>query len=273
MYNEGEKVQGACRMEKRPERNFGDAVCQPFYFESAHETKKHGVLLIHGFTGTAAHMRLLGERLSERGFTVRGINLPGHATDMDDMANCTWEDWLDAAKDAFLELKQKCDYVSVAGLSMGGCLSLIIGEQMQPTAIAPISAPMGTQLPLWLATVTRPVLPTIWWKTRDGNPVPVVNEYDYGYPGFRNSCARHLDKLIKMARRNLHAVTCPVIVVQSHADETIIHQSAEIILNGVSSETKSVLWLDDVPHVCTITHEAENIADALASCFRAAEGN
>jgi carboxylesterase len=259
-------------MDKRPERNFSDAVCQPFFLQGkAVNGKPHGVLLMHGFTGTAAHMRLIGEKLHARGFTVMGINLPGHATDMDDMAKCTWADWLNAAKDAFLALKKQCDYVSVAGLSMGGCLSLILGEQMQPAAIAPISAPMGTQLPLWLATLTRPIFPTIWWKSRDGNPVPLVNEYDYGYPGFRNTCARHLDRLIKMARRNLHAVTCPVLVVQSHADETIIPESAEIILKGISSEQKSVLWLDDVPHVCTITHEAETIAEALASHFRRAE--
>lgn len=259
-------------MDKRPERDFSEAVCQPFFLEGMPcGGKTHGVLLMHGFTGTAAHMRLIGEKLHESGFTVMGINLPGHATSMDDMAQRTWEDWLNAAKDAFLALKKQCDYVSVAGLSMGGCLSLILGEQMQPTAIAPISAPMGTQLPLWLATLTRPIFPTIWWKSRDGNPVPVINVYDCGYPGFRNSCARHLDKLIKMARRNLHAVTCPVLVVQSHADATIIPKSAEIILNGVSSEQKRVLWLDDVPHVCTITHEAEHITAALTEHFRGAE--
>ena len=259
-------------MDKRAERNFSDAVCQPFYMQGHRaDGKTHGVLLIHGFTGTAAHMRLLGDKLHERGFTVMGINLPGHGTDMDDMARRTWEDWLNAAKEAFMQLKQGCDYVSVAGLSMGGCLSLMIGEQMQPAAVVPISAPMGTQLPLWLAMLTRPIFPTIWWKTRDGSPVRVVNEYDYGYPGFRNRCARHLDKLIKIARRNLHAVTCPILVVQSHADETIIPESAGIILEGVSSEDKGVLWLDDVPHVCTITHEADRIAAAMENLFRSAE--
>lgn len=259
-------------MDKRPERNFSDAVCQPFFMQGeARDGKTHGVLLIHGFTGTIAHMRPIGEGLHARGFTVMGINLPGHATNMDDMASKTWQDWLGAAKEAFLELKKQCDFVSVAGLSMGGCLSLMIGEQMQPTAIAPISSPMGTQLPLWLATLARPIFPTIWWKTRDGKPVPVLNEYDYGYPGFRNGCARHLDRLIKISRRNLHAVTCPILVVQTHADETIIPESAEIILSGVSSEQKRVLWLDDVPHVCTISHEAEHIAEEIAMHFRQAE--
>lgn len=259
-------------MERRPERNFKDSVCQPFLWEGERRSgKSHGVLLIHGFTGTVAHMRLIGEELHARGFTVMGINLPGHATDMDDMARCTWEDWLNAAKDACLQLKERCDHVSVAGLSMGGCLSLIIGEQMQPTAIAPISAPMGTQLPLWLAALARPVFPTIWWRTRKEGSASVDERYDYGYPGFRNGCAPHLSRLINIARRNLHAVTCPILVVQSHADETITADSAEVIMKGVSSQRKGVLWLDDVPHVCTISREAGNIAEALAEHFRQAE--
>lgn len=259
-------------MEKRPERDLSAAVCQPFLLEGEkRDGKTHGVLLLHGFTGTAAHMRLVGEKLHDHGFTVMGVNLPGHGTTMDDMAKCTWQDWLDAAREAFLGLKQRCDYVSVAGLSMGGCLSIILAETMQPTAIAPISAPMGTQLPLWLATLARPVLPTIWWKSRTGDLIPVANEYDCGYPGFRSSCARHLARLIKLSRRDLHAVNCPVLVVQSHADETITPDSAEVILGGVSSGRKGVLWLEDVPHVCTITREADNIAAAIADHFRQAE--
>lgn len=261
-------------MTRRPERDFQDEVCQPFWLEGKPQNgKSHGVLLMHGFTGTIAHMRLVGEALNRQGFTVMGINLPGHASSMDDMAAKTWQDWLDAAKDAFLQLKRKCDYASVGGLSMGGCLTLILAEQMQPTAIAPVSAPMGTQAPLWAATLLSPVMKTIWWKGRDGEPIPLVNEYDYGYPGFRSSCAKHLDKLIKLARCNLHAVTCPILVVQSHADKTITEDSAEVIMRGVSSASKGILWLEDAPHVCTITKESERIAEAIAEHFRQAEEN
>ena len=259
---------------KRTVRRFTDAACQPFLLEGEERGgKRHGVLVIHGFTGTIAHMRPVADLLNKQGFTVMGINLPGHGTDMDDMAGKTWQDWLNAAKDAFLQLKGSCDFVSVAGLSMGGCLTLLLGEQMQPTAIAPISAPMGTKAPLWAATLASPVLKTVWWHSRREVPNPVRNEYDYGYPGFRSRCARHLAKLIKLARRDLHAVTCPILVVQSHADETIAEESAGVILTGVSSGKKSVLWLEDAPHVCTITKDAERIAAALGEHFRQAESS
>lgn len=259
-------------MERRVERDYSDEVCQPFLLQGDRRNENsHGILLLHGFTGTIAHMRLIAEELRARGFTVMGINLPGHGTNMDDMARCTWQDWLNAAKDAFLQLKKHCDHVSVAGLSMGGCLSLIIGEQMQPTSIATISAPMGTQMPLWLAALVRPVLRTIWWNPREDIHGLVDERYDYGYPGFRSRCGGHLARLIRMARCDLHAVHCPILVVQSRADSVISADSASVILQGVSSERRGVLWLEDVPHVCTISREAGNIAAALAEHFRRAE--
>lgn len=261
-------------MTHRPEHDYTQELCQPFLLEGAARSgKTHGVLLLHGFTGTIAHMRLVAEELHRQGFTVMGVNLPGHASSMDDMAQSTWEDWLNAAKEAFLQLKEKCDYASVAGLSMGGCLTLIIGESMQPTAIAPISAPMGTKAPLWAATLASPFLKTIWWNTRREGELPLDVRYDVGYPGFPSSCARHLARLIRLARRDLHAVTCPILVVQSHGDDTITADSAGIILQGVSSERKAVLWLEDAPHVCTISREAQRIGAALAEHFRWAEAH
>ncbi len=259
-------------MPDKIEINFADAACQPFLLEGeARDGKRHGVLLIHGFTGSVSHMRPLGEALHERGFTVMGINLPGHATSMDDMAKCTWQDWLEAAREAFLALKQRCDFVSVAGLSMGGCLTLIIGETMQPTAVAPISAPMGTRAPLWLATALSPVMKTVCFQPKGDAQRMLDERYHYGYPGFRSSCAKHLARLMRMARQDLHALTCPLLVVQSRADETITASSADIILQGASSARKGVLWLENVPHVVTITQEKDRIAAALAEHFRQAE--
>ena len=59
---------------------------------------------------------------------MRTINLPGHATTLEDMRRCSWQDWLNAAKEAFREMKEQYRFVSVTGLSMGGCLTLMIAE-------------------------------------------------------------------------------------------------------------------------------------------------
>lgn len=255
-------------MQKRAEIDFSMPQCQPFDFPGG----EHGVLLIHGFTGSAAHMRLIGEELHAQGFTVKGINLPGHATHMEDMANYTWKDWLQAAKEAFLELKACCRYVSVAGLSMGGVLTLLLAEQMDVTAAAPISAPMAVQQKmLALAGPASLFVKTIMWGD-DSHRAKLMNmDYHYGYQGFPTRSGADLYKLMRMARKNLHAVTCPIVAVQSHADETISEDSAEVMIEGVSSEKKGILWLEMVPHVCTISPEYKRIAETIARLFRDAE--
>lgn len=255
-------------MGQRPEKSFTDAACQPFSFPG----DEHGVLLIHGFTGSASHMRPLGERLNAAGFTVEGVNLPGHAASMEEMGKTGWQDWLEAAKTAFFRLQQRCRYASVAGLSMGGCLTLLLAEQMHPTAIAPISAPMAVQNRLLpLAGLMKGLIPHISWQERDETAYPLDDRYDYGYTGFPTKCAADLHHIIKMARQDLHAVTCPILAVQSSGDETIDHRSIDIILDGVSSEVKGALRLKDVPHVCTISDALPAIADGVAETFRAAQ--
>lgn len=255
-------------MQKRAEVDFSMPQCQPFDLQGG----DHGVLLIHGFTGSAAHMRLIGDELHARGFTVKGINLPGHATQMMDMANYRWSDWLAAAKAAFVELKEKCKYVSVGGLSMGGVLTLLLAEQMDVTAAAPISAPMAVQNKLLgLAGPASVFIKTIMWGDDSYRAKLMDLNYHYGYAGFPTRSGADLYRLMRMARKNLHAVTCPLLVVQSHADETIAPESADVMLEGVSSTRKGVLWLEMVPHVCTISPEYKRIAEAMAETFREAE--
>ena len=76
--------------------SFDHEVCKPFY----HKGSDNGILLLNGFTGCAAHMRPLAEQLAGLGYTVRTINLPGHATSEEDMAKSDWQQWLHSAKEA-----------------------------------------------------------------------------------------------------------------------------------------------------------------------------
>ena len=253
-------------MKKRQLRSFADEVCRPVHIQG----DRHGILVLHGFSGTIAQMRPLIDRLAEQGFTVRGINLPGHAQTMQAMARSTWQDWLDAAKNAFMELQQQCDQVSVVGLSMGGCLALILAEQMRPTAIATVSAPMGSKAPLWLCGVAWPIIPTIYWKARKEGSL-IDDRFDYSYPGFPTHRGLHLQKLISLARRDLYCVQCPALIVQSRMDDTVAATSADVILKGIASTRKGVMWLEDAPHVCTLTPDVERIAQEIGKHFRQAE--
>lgn len=241
---------------------FDQTCCRQFDFEG----DSNGILLLHGFGGSVAHMRPLGDALHERGFTVKGVNLPGHAVDEAAMGETGWQDWLQAAKEATVELRKSCETVTVCGLSMGGVLALLIAEQMKIDACVPISAPMATRNKLMpLAGILAPFYPRISWASQERRHPGLDREYDFGYSGFPTRKAADLSRLIHLARRNLFNITCPILCVQSGGDEVIWRGSADRILNGVDSEDKQKLWLKDAPHVCTISHELTAIVDAVTA--------
>lgn len=242
---------------------------KPFFLEGG----EHAVLLTHGFTGTPGSMRPLGEKLHQAGFTVQGILLPGHGTNVDDMAKSTWQQWLEAELKAVYALQERYQYVSVCGLSMGGVLSLIAAEQKDVTCCIPISAPMKIRFPLiGLAKPASYLIPRMQWgpesAVRDGQ---LMKEYNLGYVGYPTAKAHDLNILMKRARGNLFAVSCPVLVIQSHADATIHRSSAQTILDGIEHEQKEVLWLDDVPHVCTLSKALPAIAQKTIETLKKAE--
>lgn len=244
---------------------FDAEVCKPFYSKG----DGNGILLIHGFTGSAAHMRKLADALAARGYTVKTINLPGHATTEDDMAKCSWKMWLQASKEAALEIIESCDTFTVCGLSMGGVLALLIAEQMRADACVPISAPMATKnrmLPL--CGIVSPFIKRISWAPPSERHKSLDPDYDYGYTGFPTKTGADLHKLITLARRNLFNITCPTLAVQSDEDETVWEGSADCILNGVGSEVRQKLWLHGVPHVCTISVELDAITDAMDALIK-----
>ncbi len=239
---------------------FNREVCQPY----RHDGSKNGILLVHGFTGSAAHMRKLAEALASRGHSVRTINLPGHATTEDDMAKCTWQGWLYAVKQAAMDMMNEMDTFTICGLSMGGVLALLVAEQMKVDACVPISAPMAVNNRLLpLAKFAAPLMPRIAWGPPTERHAALDSAYDFGYTGFPTAKGADLNQLIKLARRNLFNITCPVLCVQSDADETIWAGSADAILEGVSSGIRQKLWLTEVPHVCTISRELPSIAEAI----------
>jgi carboxylesterase len=84
----------------------------------------HGALCIHGFTGNPSSMRGVAEAFAAAGYHVELPRLPGHGTDVSDMLGTRWEHWSAEVDAAYRRLAERCDRVVVAGLSMGGSLTL-----------------------------------------------------------------------------------------------------------------------------------------------------
>lgn len=83
-----------------------------------------GALCIHGFTGNPSSMRGVAEAFAAAGHHVELPRLPGHGTAVSDMIPTRWHHWTAAVEEAYQSLAARVDQVVVAGLSMGGSLTL-----------------------------------------------------------------------------------------------------------------------------------------------------
>jgi carboxylesterase len=245
-------------------QDFSLPQARPFDFPRGN----HGVLLIHGFTGSPAHMRLIGEGLRDKGFAVRGILLPGHGETPEALSRASWQDWLLACRQEARDMRENYRYFTVAGLSMGGCLALMVGEQMRPDACVAIAAPMKTVNRFrYIAPAAAVVRPMIH-KRADGSRDTLIRDYDIGYDSYPTRSVGQLNAIIRKAKRDLHLIRCPLLTIQSRRDGTVTADSPKIILEGVSSAVKAQLWLESAPHVCTISQEYGKVVDGMADFLK-----
>jgi carboxylesterase len=84
-------------------------------------------LLLHGYLGSTRELRPLAEALAGAGVTARAELLPGFGeAGRPQLQRVRAEDWLDAAKRAWLDVTQGATHRTLVGFSMGGALALAL---------------------------------------------------------------------------------------------------------------------------------------------------
>lgn len=200
-----------------------------------------GVLCIHGFTGTPYEMRYLGGELSGRGFTVRGMALPGHATVIEDLLDRRWQDWAAAVTAAYDELATRCDRVAVVGQSLGGLLALDLATRRTPAAIASLAAPLwldGVGGVIARALTRGPLAGRVRYLPKLGGSDVRDADAKRANPSYRTLPVVPLGQLLAymgVVDAALPAVRAPLLVLHATHDHTAPVASAQRIADRVAT--------------------------------------
>ncbi|MDY6793989.1 MAG: alpha/beta fold hydrolase [Actinomycetota bacterium] len=228
---------------------------QPFSFEGG----RTGVLVVHGFTGCTQSMYALGEGLAEAGFTVAAPRLPGHGTTVKDMSTKTWREWTDEAEKDLQDLLGRCDKVFITGLSMGGTITLYLGEKYNDrvAGLMPINAAVAKLNPLLpLTPVAKYVLKTI---PGVGCDIKDPNSKESCYDKVSVHAAAELYELMKTTRNGLPDITVPILVFTSREDHVVPPKNGPYIVDRVGSRDKELVWLENSYHVATLDYDKDEI--------------
>jgi esterase/lipase len=216
-----------------------------------------GALLVHGFTGSPQGLRGIGEHLAAHGIAVAGIRLPGHGTTWEDCNTTTSVDWVEAVERGYDLISQGRDEVFVVGLSFGAALALDFAAR-RPEDVAGLVClatflqtkdPRSHLSPL-IRRVTKSVAGV-------GNDIADPDGREIAYERFPTIAGASMLSFAKRVRLRLSQVDCPVLVMHGRNDHTARPFNAHLVLDGVSSSDKQLVWCERSYHVITLDHDRD----------------
>lgn len=227
---------------------------EPFFFPGG----KTGVLLIHGFTGAPKEMRLMGEALNQRGLTVLGVRLAGHATRPEDLIRSRWQDWMASVEDGINLLKNSCVRIFYAGLSLGGALALTTAARIPPSGVIAMSA-LYSLPDDWRLNFARPLSHIVPWIKKE--PADSTTSDDphrhVDYPAYPTRSFAEVHDLTKVMHQRLREIKTPVLLVNSKSDTVVPPAHAEKINKLLTTKVVEQLILEKSGHVVTEGEERE----------------
>lgn len=131
---------------------------QPFLLQGG----TPAAVLVHGFPGTPAEMRPLGQALHDLGWTVHAPLLPGFGAQINKLGEHGNADWVAAVENALRALRQDHSPLLLIGFSLGGALALQTAAKSPPDALALLAPFWQAENIVWALTpiLTR-IFPTL----------------------------------------------------------------------------------------------------------------
>lgn len=220
---------------------YKDPEHEPFFFNSLPRTESRGAaLLIHGFPGTPAEMRPLGQALHAAGWQARGLLLPGFGKQIAHLADQRAEDWVAAAVTELRALRREHERVALIGYSMGGAVAINAAAQEAPDRLALIAPfwTLTTGWQDWIWPVARRIFRTLRpFKDADFSDPKARQELrnfmpdaDLDDPAVQqairgitlpSSVLNELRRVGRMAYRHIREVPTPGLVIQGSRDEVV----------------------------------------------------
>jgi carboxylesterase len=172
------------------------------------------------------------------------------------MEETSYKDWLQELEQAYLKLKSVCSHVFIAGQSMGGVLSLIVGNKVNPAGVITINAAFS--VPGYEVYKDE----HDWKYVQEGQPdIKDDSVIEITYPAVPVHAIKQLLALIEIGKDTLARVTSPLLLFKSLDDHVVPAESSDYVYNHVSSIEKQIVELTNSYHVASMDFDKFAIVD------------
>jgi len=255
---------------------------------SIRNNNEKAVLLLHGLTGTPLELRWVARDFSKANYDVYFPILPGHCSNLEELKKTKWEELYNFAKSFYLDLKAKYSEVFVAGLCVGGMLSLVLGMEFSDIdGVASWSPAMGIDgwaipwyrflLPLGLYT---PLKHIYYWREKE--PFGIKNEAmrkkimqmmklekneAMAYDKIPAPTIVELKRMARYIKKHINLLKAPFILIHSKEDDLSSIKGARFIYEKAPSKIKKFVELSNSYHIITMDNEKDVVSRESIAFF------
>jgi len=231
-------------------------------FELTTEAPSGGVLLLHGMSDSPYSLRALAKTLSQRGYWVIGLRLPGHGTAPSGLKYITMDDMTAAVRLAMEHLASKLGGkpIHIVGYSTGAALALDFALKAMEGSASPVPASLVLISPAIRIHATAafasfkdrlsfiPGLGKLAW-------LQILPEFDpYKYNSFATNAGGVVHRLTRSVDGRVAArvrsgpdkVLPPILVFKSTVDSTVTTEAVVDRLLKLLSPRRHELVLFDI---------------------------
>ncbi|MFB4169928.1 alpha/beta hydrolase [Virgibacillus sp. JSM 102003] len=241
---------------------------KPFTFESG----PRAVLLLHGFTGHSADVRMMGRFLEKKGYTCHAPIYRGHGQEPEELVKASADEWWEDVQNAYNHLKELgYKEIAVAGLSLGGVLGLRLAYTEQVKGIIPMCAPMFFDNQEELTKGYK--FKAKEFKQLEGKDADAIQQEVAELIENSQGMFQDLGELITQVQNNIDTIYTPTFVVQAQQDEMINKESATYIFENVEADQKDIKWYEESGHVITMDKEKEQLHEDVFQFLESLDWN
>lgn len=231
---------------------------KPFTFEAG----KRAVLLLHGYTGHSADVRMLGRYLEAKNYTTHAPIYRGHGVEPEELIKTSPNDWWEDVVRAYAHLEELgYEEIAVAGLSIGGVLGLKLTLQKKVKGMIPMCTPMFFDNKDQLKTGFRQFAYE-YKQLEKKDETTIIKEVDELTRKAPNTFVE-IGQFINEVKNEIDTIYTPTMVVQARNDEMINPGSATYIYENIESEQKELKWYEESGHVVTLDKERDQLHEDI----------
>lgn len=211
------------------------------------------VLLLHGFTCSPYSFRSFAKLLTREGFSVFAKQIAGHGTNPSHLAATSFHDWRQSVSEAIARCSENYDEIFILGHSLGAALALDYVSR-HPKICRGVIA-VAPPLMIRRQRIHRILLPFMG-LVKKFHPKKIDSFVENGfndigsYPVIPLNALKELYSYIDhVFHPCLSLIRDPVLILQPDHDDILDPVGASIIFQKIQSKKKSLIILQNAPHL------------------------